>query len=93
MFQKIGILIQALVLVGISATFLFSEKKQISESEKRTLAQWPTLNDSTYFSGSVGMRDSTFLFYFVDLASNFFIKIYFIIFIVILIFPVFFAKN
>ena len=52
MFQKIGILIQALVLVGISATFLFSEKQQISESEKRTLAQWPTLNDSTYFSGA-----------------------------------------
>ena len=49
--------------------------------------------DSTYFSGSVGMRDLTFIFYFVDLASNFFIKIYFIIFIVILICPVFFAKN
>lgn len=52
MFQKIGILLQALVLVGISSAFFFSEKKQISESEKRTLAQWPALNDSTYFAGA-----------------------------------------
>lgn len=52
MFQKISILLQALVLVGISTAFFFSEKKQISESEKRTLAQWPALTDSTYFAGA-----------------------------------------
>lgn len=51
MFQKIGILIQALVLVGIGTTFFLSEKKQISESEKRTLGQWPALTDSSYFAG------------------------------------------
>jgi hypothetical protein len=52
MFQKISILLQALVLVGISTAFFFSEKKQISESEKRTLAQWPALTDSSYFAGA-----------------------------------------
>lgn len=52
MFQKISIFVQALVLIGISSTFFFSEKKLISESEKRSLAQWPELNDSTYFSGA-----------------------------------------
>lgn len=52
MFQKISIFLQALVLVGISSAFFFSEKKLISESEKRTLAQWPSLTDSSYFAGA-----------------------------------------
>lgn len=52
MFQKISIFLQALILVGISTAFFLSEKKQISETEKRTLAQWPVLTDSTYFSGA-----------------------------------------
>ena len=52
MYQKISIFLQALVLVGISTAFFLNEKKQISESEKRTLAQWPILSDSTYFSGA-----------------------------------------
>lgn len=52
MFQKISIFVQAIVLVGISTAFFFSEKKLISESEKRTLAQWPSLTDSSYFAGA-----------------------------------------
>jgi len=52
MFQKISIFLQAAVLVGISTAFFFSEKKQISDSENRTLAQWPALNDSTYLKGA-----------------------------------------
>jgi hypothetical protein len=52
MFQKISIFLQAAVLVGISTAFFFSEKKQISDSENRTLAQWPVLNDSTYLKGA-----------------------------------------
>jgi len=52
MYQKITLFIQAILILGVSTAFFFSEKREISDSEKRKLAQWPALTDSTYLSGA-----------------------------------------
>jgi hypothetical protein len=52
MYQKFMLFIQAMCILGVSTAFFFSEKREVSESEKRKLTQWPQLSDSTYLSGA-----------------------------------------